>query len=1209
MQKTASGGLFCRVVTVVQPSDRFRLPAQMMRIMRLLTFFLFTACLSASASGNAQPVTISGKALTYKQIFAAIKKQTGYVTMYDQDLLQDNKTISLFVKDLPLPELLQLIVKDQPLKYEIEDKTIFLSRKPVSFLNVLPDDATLTPLTLRVIDSTGSPLAGATVVLSRKNKPAGDKQAARVIVSGVTDARGNISLQVEEGDILRASFVGMESLTIAITPAMLDNGTLTINLKQADSRLGDVEITISTGYQKIKPEQSTGSISILRLKDYDSRINTTNFLAGLQNKIPGLLIDNNIQFEGNTLFQIRGISTINGNRQPLIVVDGFPTELTLSMIDPYEVESVTVLKDAAAATIYGARSSNGVIIIERKKARAGKMNINFRATTGFTPRENYERYRWDKDASNTIISADKIVYENISPLGWMLITNPTYSDQYPYGVPAQIMAHWRSSTNPITIEERDRQLAELGSYNNTKDYKRLFLRTATTETYNLSISGGSRDALYYLTANYLGNRATQIKNNNHQFRLSGRTMLNITKRLSLDMTTDFQQARGNAAPVPDIKSIYPYEHLQDENGNPMPVLNGSYSNSYYNDFLLSKNLKDNRYYPLVDVDEVSNKTVTIINRITGNFRYKIGYGFNLNLGGVYEVSRMDVDQLFSNRSSKVQQYFNRYASLDAVSNRYTSRVPDGGLLQKQGQNKQSYTVRVQLNYDKQIARDHAFNTILGAEVRDVLERSNSEAYFGYDDQTLLHQPLDFRSLQNYVPTIARSNPALSYDDFFKVGYGNDRYVSIYSNLVYSYLGKYSLSGSLRIDQSNLFGTDPRYRYKPLWSLGTAWNIHKENFIRHLEWVKSLKLRAAYGFNGNVARSSLPEVIAKAGLTNSISTNYALPMLSLFSLANSGLRWEQTRNFNVGIDYELFKGITGSVDYYVKKSTDILANNQIDATKGASSAMVNQASIRNNGIEISLHADWITRTRFNWNTGLIFSHNNSKVLNVYNKDIGSGATSYSYVLGTNANYLKGFAVGAMFGFRYKGVDAQGHPLIYNKDGEEKRFYTGTDNGINDVVYLGSSIPKYNMGLSNRVDLGNFYFYCMLNFYGGFNVRVPVPNARELRPLEGANNFWKKPGDETRPGILPAIANTYYSYLRYTDQYIVNGAYLTLGDLTASYTFKNSRFLKKQGLGLEIRAQASNIYTVAFNKYNYSIATGSYEKSYMTPTYTMALNVNF
>jgi TonB-linked SusC/RagA family outer membrane protein len=1210
MQKTAYGGLLCQVGPPVQPFESSRLPAQMMRVMRMLTFFLFATCLSASATGIAQTITISGKELTYKQVFAAIKKQTGYVTLYDQELLPDNKTLTLSVRELPLPELLQMIFKDQPLKFEIEDKTIFLSRKPVDFLSLLSKATEQPSLTIKIVDSTGSPLAGATIILTRKSKSTRDRPATKNLISGVTDAKGSFSCQAEEGDLLMASYIGMEPRTITITKAILENGVLSVSLKQVTASMSDVEVTVSTGYQKIKPEQSTGSISTIRLKDYDSRINTTDFLTGLQNKLPGLLIDNNIQFEGNNLFQIRGISTINGNRQPLIVIDGFPTELTLNMIDPNEVESVTVLKDAAAATVYGARSSNGVIIIERKKAKPGKMNVSFRSTAGLKPRENYERYRWDKDASNTIIKSDMIINENISPLGWMLISDPAYSDQYySYLLPAQIMAHWRSSTDPITIGERDRQLAELGSYNNTKDYKRLFLRTATTQTYNLSISGGNKDALYYITANYLDNRLNEIKSDNNQFRLSGRTMLNISKRLSLDMSMDFQQAKTNEVPVPGIHDIYPYERLEDGEGNPLPVAFKSYANSYYNDFLLSKNLKNNRYYPLVDINEVSDKSVMLINRITANFRYNIGYGLNFNFGGVYESSRSDLDHLASKNSSEAQQYINRYAVFDAVSNRYTFRVPDGALLKKRAQSKQSYTIRAQLNYDKQIARDHSLNTILGAEIRDVLERSNSEAYFGYDDQTLLHQPIDLKSLQDIFPTIARSNPGLLYNDLFSVEYNKDRYVSMYSNLVYTYLGKYTLSGSIRIDQSNLFGTDPKYRYKPLWSVGAAWNIHKEDFMQDLHWVRSLKLRTAYGFNGNVARNSLPEVIAKAGLTNSLHSSYNFPMLSMLSLANSGLRWEQTRNFNAGLDYEIFKGITGSIDYYVKKSTDILANNQIDATKGASAAIINRASIRNSGLEISLHADWITRKSFNWNTGLIFSHNDSKVLDVYNTKIVGNAKSNSYVLSDNANYLKGYAVGAMFGYRYAGVDAEGHPLIYDMDGKQKRFYTGIDNGIKDVRFMGSSIPTFNMGLSNRIDAGNFYFYCMINFYGGFNVRAPVPNSRVTRPLEGSGNFWRKPGDETKPGILPFIGNTYYSHLTYTDQYIVNGSYLTLGDLTASYTFKNSRFLKREGINLEVRAQASNVYTVAFNKYDYSVATGSYAKTYMTPTYTLALNVNF
>ncbi|MNL40674.1 hypothetical protein D3C87_1630410 [compost metagenome] len=157
-------------------------------------------------------------------------------------------------------------------------------------------------------------------------------------------------------------------------------------------------------------------------------------------------------------------------------------------------------------------------------------------------------------------------------------------------------------------------------------------------------------------------------------------------------------------------------------------------------------------------------------------------------------------------------------------------------------------------------------------------------------------------------------------------------------------------------------------------------------------------------------------------------------------------------------------------------------------------------------------------------------------------------------------------------------------------------------------MGSSIPKHNLGLSNRVDVGRFYFYCMINYYGGFNVRVAVPNARTTRPLAGSDNYWKKAGDEAIPNILPAVGNTYYSYLQYTDSYIVSGSYFTLGDLTASYSFKPGK-AGKDGMSFELRGQASNLYTIGLNKYDYSVATGNYEKPYVTPTYTLALRANF
>ncbi len=1152
-----------------------------------LWVFLSLFCLASlhAQTGLSQKVKLNLKNATLSEIFMAIQDQTPMNFLYSNELVKKVPRQNLII-EASLEDVLRKCLEGTNLVYEFnEDNIILIKEKTPSSEEVQPKFV----VSGKVVDEQNLPLPGTTVLIKGTTK------------GTTTDVNGNYAIKVPVGSVLVFSFVGFHKQEIT---ASSENTEINVVMEQKAAELGEFTV-ISTGYQLIKPEQSTGSVATMRTKEYDSRINTTDFLTGLENRIPGLLINNDITFEGNSLFQIRGISTINGNRQPLIVIDGYPTELSLDMINPNEIESVTVLKDAAAATIYGARSSNGVIIIERKKAKAGKPLVNFRATVGFTPKENYDRYRWDKESSS--IDYYRTINDGKIPsVMYSFMNNPERGWQFKFPAPGLIMAE--EAAHVITSEEAEQRFEELASYNNTNDYGRLFLRTAVTQTYNLDISGGNENVLYYITGNYTGSDLSKIKNDNSRFMLSGRTTIKFSDRFSLDLTTDFQQIKTSSVPIPDIENIYSYERFEDEDGNPLPMYNGSYVNPYYNAYLMSIGLLDNLYYPLVDINEISDKTHILNNRITANFRYKIGAGFDILFGGVYETSRTDKKHLVGENSSEVHQYVNRYAS-NGEDGTIVFNIPKGGFLKQGNARTESYTLRAQLNYDKQISEDHSLNLILGGEVRDVLQKSNSAAYFGYNDQTLLHQPIDYFTLlsSSYNSTYAKGNPPVVYDNFFIQEYTDNRYFSLYSNVVYSYKGKYSFAGSIRIDQSNLFGTNPKYKYKPLWSVGVAWNIHKENFIKNTDWVKSLKLRAAYGFNGNVAKNSLPQVIAEANY-NYFDPTAVIPMLKLLSYANSGLRWEQTRNFNIGLDYDIFKNITGSIDFYSKKSTDLLATNQIDATKGGTSAIINQASVRNSGLDVSLHADWVTRKNFNWNTGLILSYNSSKVLQVYNTKISLNSRSSSYVSGSHTDYLKGYAVGAMFSYRYAGIDTTGVLLVYDKEGSAKRL-NSDDKGLEDVDYVGSSIPSFNLGLSNRVDIGNFYFYCMINFYGGFKVRVPVPYAGSVRPLEGAGNYWKQKGDEVDPDVLPTIKYS-STELGYTDKCIVNGAYLTLGDLTASYSFRDSKWVKKAGMSnLEVRLQGHNLYTVGFNKYNYSIATGSYAKSYLTPTYTIGFYVNF
>lgn len=1152
--------------------------------MRIPLLLIFLSFFLISSKTYSQTVTINAKDASLVMICTQINQQTGYNFFYKDDYINSAKKVTVNLKDVPLNKALDICFAGQPVTYKITGKTIVIMQNPAYTGNQ--------PKYLikgRVTDQSNIPLNGIAVMIKGTKK------------GTTTDEKGEYSIEVTDKSVLIFRIIGFKTREIPVA----GKTTLNVVLEEEAAELNEIEF-VSTGYQKIRPEQSTGSLSTIKAREFESRVNTTDFLIGLQNKLPGLLINNDVTFEGNSLFQIRGISTINGSKSPLIVVDGYPTELSLDNINPNEIESVTVLKDAAAATIYGVRASNGVIVIERKKGKEGKISVNFRATASITPKENYANYRWDKDASGTTINYLLEVNKIMLPDTWAVM-GTSLGLLYNYPTPVNIYA--QQVAGVISEEEANSQIQSLRSYNNTDDYSKLFFRNATTQTYNVDLSGGSENLLYYITANYSNSKSTNIKNGNRSFKLSARTNMKLSKRLSLELTNDFSEGISESAPVPSIYSLYPFERLQDENGNPMPVNNGSYCNPYYNAAIMNLGLLDNLYYPLKDLNEINDNNNSVHNRFSATLRYKLGRDFDFNVGGVYEISSSNAKHLAGASSSEVCQLVNRYTQNGEAGLDF--KIPKGDFMKQQKSQTNGYTVRAQLNYEKKFLENHSLNMILGGEVRQVINQSSSSAYFGYSDQTLLQQPVDLVFLSKPVSSpYASYNPTLSYTSLFAQTFTDNRYISLYSNLAYIYKGRYTLTGSIRMDQSNLFGTNSKYKYRPLWSVGAGWNIHKEEFMKSIPWIKSLRLRGAVGFNGNVAKNSLPQIIASDGLNKWDKT---LKKLDLSSPANSKLRWEKTYNTNIGLDYSIFKSITGNIDYYIKKSTDVLANNSIDPTKGVTSAMINKSAILNKGLEISLHADWISNKRLNWNTGFIFSYNRSRILEVYNTYITPKATtsqSFYYANGDRTDYLKDYPIGALFTYRYAGVDSTGRTLIYDKDGNRKNF--DEDNkGVDDVDYKGTKIPSFNIGLSNRVDIGNFYVYVMLNYYGGFNVRVPVPTATSLRPLEGASNYWREAGDENKPGILQRTSEfNYYDYLSNCDRFLANGAYLTLGDLTVSYSFKKSEWLKGTPLSnIEVRLQAANIFTIGFNRYNYSVATRDYAKKYLTPTYTFNINLSF
>ncbi|WP_285008032.1 SusC/RagA family TonB-linked outer membrane protein [Pedobacter faecalis] len=1169
--------------------------------MRLTTVLLIASLLQVSAATLGQKITLDQKNVPLKSLFKEIRKQSGYNFFYDGKVVTPGIKSSVQVSNATIDQAMANILADLPLKYEIRDRTILITRNERTALFSSSPEFRFIEVRGKILDENGTPLPGATILIKGTGKTTKSDDKGEFSFSGVDD---NVVLVI--------SYIGYASKEVLVKDAVMP---LEIRLDMVTGKLQEVGVSVNTGYQSIAPEQSTGAAAVITTRDYESRV-SSNFLDGLVNRLPGLMINNDVSFtstinntsSSRALFNIRGISTMTGNPNPLIVVDGYPTELSLNIIDPNEIKSVTVLKDAAAATIYGVRASNGVIVIERKQADPGKPQITFRATAGITPKEDYSRYRWAEDASSISVDYQRFRYgSGVSATTWNNL--PTFAGSQAFDPTYYVLA--QQAAGVITAADAEAKFAEMKSYNNAEDYSRLFLRTAATQTYNVNMSGGSERATYYITANYIDNALQQQRSGNNRFMLAGRTMLNFSKRFSLELNTEYQEDRSRAGVTPNINSINPYERFQDENGNPAAIFLNSGMNPYYSRTVMNLGLEDHLYYPLVDRNEVTDQRHTANNRTTANFNYKLGKGFNMAFGGIYETSRTGIRHFATGLSSEARQFINSYATQTGTGITYT--IPKGGFLQQQTASTTGYTARAQLNYNKRLGSDHSLNGIVGGELRKITDQGGSAAYFGYNDESLIQQSVNWSNItNNTVQKNVTRHRTLDYNSLFNQKYVDNRYLSAYSNIVYSFKDTYSLSGSIRIDQSNLFGTDPRYKYKPLWSVGAAWNLHKEGFMESLTWLKQLKLRVADGFNGNIAKMSLPQVIAKAATNTYTQPNSVA--LQVASYANSSLRWEQTHSTNLGLDYQIFSGISGSFDYYRKKSTDLLASAFIDPTIGTSPTLINSGSIRNQGLEINLRGDWIAKPRFNWNTGLVLSHNTSKVLDVYQTQ------AYYPDVVNKFGYRKGYPVGALFAYRSAGLDPAGYPQV--KDGNGNIYaVTNTTTGLGYVTlesagtvrYVGSSVPTVNAGLSNRVDIGNFYVYCMLSYYGGFKVFKPRENPTAIRPLEGSSTYWKQAGDEqnTEVMLLSGFSGTGPGWAyNYADSHVVNGDYFTLADLTVSYSVRNTNLLKRVGLShLELKAQGSNLWTVGLNKYNYSMATGSYAKSYLTPTYTFGLFTNF
>lgn len=1060
--------------------------------MRLTTFILIIALAQVSARGFGQKITLNEINAPIEKILQSIQSQSGYGFIYNvKDL--DNRKVSISLNNASIEEAVKSLVKDLRLNYKIVNKDIVLTRIEPSFLDRLVERWANIDVSGRVVDEKGLPLSGATIKIK------GTERGTR------TNTEGSFVLtNVDENAILQIGFLGYKTKEIKAAKNLGN-----ISMEVGAGELDEIEITANTGYQKVKPNEINGAVTVIDNKTLNEQAGT-NILSRLQSVTSGLTF--NPGYSGGnsqrkTEINIRGLSTINASLDPLIVLDNFIFEGDLVNINPNDIESITILKDAAASSIWGARAGNGVIVITTKK---GKFNQKLKVSTNASVLVTQKP---DLSATPEMSVSDLIDFEQfLFGKGYF---NSTINQPYAPLTPA-VEVFLERRNNKISANDSASKIDALKQLSTREQYEKYFYQTAITQQYSVNLRGGTNNLAWLISGAYdrnMDNLSAFYDKKNFRVNNSYKP----TKNLRVDVSVYYTGSKSiNGKPpyqnASTINGRYvPYLQFADASGNPLAVTN-QYRTSYIDTAGAGK-LLDWRYYPLEDYKH--NKGITKLDEIiaSAGLNYQFIPELNLDIQYQQQQQRSTTEALRDLQSFETRNTINLFSQLDRATGRLTRIVPLGDIFQIRNAKRQSQNFRGQLNYAHRFG-DHHLSAMAGGELREVVGSSNGAIYYGYKKD-----PLSFANIDNvnrYPTFITGSQSTISGASALQET--TNRFVAIYSNLSYTLKERYSLSGSIRKDGSNIFGVSTNDKWKPLWSAGLGWELSKEKFYNNT-FLPYIKLRATTGYSGNVdlSRTALP--LAGSG----IDPNSNLPIASINTLNNPDLRWEKVRQRNIGLDFRFKQSIiSGSIDYYTKKGTDLYGETPYDYTTwGASSSIVkNVAAMKGHGIDIVINTI-NTNGRVKWATGLLYNYNISKTTAYYEKSAETITTLIGG--GRNISPVIGKPLYAIAAYKWGGLDNTGYPQGY-LDGELSTNYSAIVNQAREkgleggnIVYFGSSIPTSFGSLINTITWKQASVSINVAYKMGYYFRKTTLSyegiASNGRGHKEYADRWRQPGDES------------------------------------------------------------------------------------------------
>lgn len=1051
-----------------------------------------------------------------------------------------------------------------------------------------------------VTDDLGDPLPGATIMI---------KETSR---GTITDANGNFSLLAGSEEILVFSFVGMVTQEIKVGNQRVFN----ISLELAAESLDELVVT---GYQTISRERATGSYNIIGSDQIEKpALNIGQRIIGTSSGV-----QSTTDADGNVVFEIRGQSSLLAAAQPLIVVDGFPIQGNLNSINPNDIANITILKDAAAASIWGARSANGVIVITSKTGASKEKGVKVDFNSFIQYSQKMDTHYLNPHAT----SAEVIDYEqrgfdsNFFGGPWSPIANSNTSLTGSYSKAVEAMNEHRLGF--ITSNELEGILSDLRARDNRQQIKDQMLQNPFTRQYNLSVATSGARANSMLTLLYEQRDRNYKRDNNAKYHIGFRSNVDLFKWLDFSFLGTFvmDDANNNGA----LYTGSPYHMLINDDGTRADIPNTFYwPNIERHVPHESFPYTDWSYNPISEVEDRSLNRKTINSRVQAGLTFKVIDGLTLDSKIQYEILNVENKNIYNEESFLVRSDINRASTWDRATGTVTPNLPKGGYLDQNRSYRNSYNWRNQLNFNREFFERDFLTFIAGTEVYSIVDQyvSNPRTY-GYNDETLT-----VGTFPNGIggSGVYRLNNWLGQSQTFgytnSYQYNTDRYFSLYGNASYTIDEKYTLSGSVRTDASNLITDDPKYRYAPFWSVGGSWAISKEDFMENVEWLDRLVIRSTYGFNGNVDKStSFMPLINVSSTQNSYIQDYTA---SVSSFGNPSLRWEKTGSIDTGFDFSILKGkLFGKADFYNKKGRDLIVSMSIPAVNGTASQKLNMAEMTNRGLELELGSTArLYGNNIVWKGNVNFSYNFNQIDKLY-KATYSASQLYGSS-GVTGTYVQGYNANTLWSFEYAGVvnrgtddDPNWQPIVQGKDDEVYDFTGWTPgDGRDYMLNMGTKVAPYTLGLVNSFKIYDFDLSFIItgkfgHVFNGFTFNYPSMSGGSALPNKLYSEILASDPSERVPIPFGKSEPRYYFWDRfypYLDYRVQNAGHVRFQELNLTYNI-NTQLLRTIGLNsARVYAQANNLLVITNNKYNEDpeFPLGTLRPQ---PAYTLGLNISF